>query len=139
IQERYGTKKIFFKNFMDARVDYVVLPLAKRLMPPKQAAQVSDEGYFITTLLHEMAHGLGPTFARTPKGTVDIRDAIGPIFYSLDAEAIGNLTKEVIVIDATSDRQHAENWRDRYRTRTAILLTVLKTVSDLPVHLNATF
>ena len=29
IHDTKGTKKIFFKNFMDARVNYVVLPLAK--------------------------------------------------------------------------------------------------------------
>ena len=28
IHQEKGTKKIFFKNFMDARVNYVILPLA---------------------------------------------------------------------------------------------------------------
>src|SRR5689334_12982026 len=31
IHEEKGTKKIFFKNFMDARVEYIVLPIAQRL------------------------------------------------------------------------------------------------------------
>ena len=39
IHEEKGTKKIFFKNFMDARVNYVILPLAKRMMRADQAAQ----------------------------------------------------------------------------------------------------
>ena len=29
VHEQKGSKKIFFKNFMDARVNYVVLPLAR--------------------------------------------------------------------------------------------------------------
>ena len=29
IHQQKGTKKIFFKNFMDARVNYVILPVAK--------------------------------------------------------------------------------------------------------------
>src|SRR3984885_6313522 len=33
VHDTKGTKKIFFKNFMDARVNNVVLPLAKYLMP----------------------------------------------------------------------------------------------------------
>ena len=33
IHQEKGTKKIFFKNFMDARVNYVILPIAQRLMP----------------------------------------------------------------------------------------------------------
>ena len=34
IHQEKGTKKLFFKNFMDARVNYVILPIAKVLMPP---------------------------------------------------------------------------------------------------------
>ena len=60
VHEQKGSKKIFFKNFMDARVNYVILPLAKALMEPAQAAKVSGEGYLLTTIMHEMAHGLGP-------------------------------------------------------------------------------
>jgi hypothetical protein len=92
VHEQKGSKKIFFKNFMDARVKYVVLPLAKRLMPVQQAAQVSDEAYFLTTLLHEMAHGLGPSFSRTPTGKTDIREALGPVFSPLEeakADVVG--------------------------------------------------
>src|ERR1019366_5672304 len=54
-----GTKKIFFKNFMDARVNYIVAPTAKLVMDPQQATKVTGEGYLATTLMHEIAHGLG--------------------------------------------------------------------------------
>ena len=83
VHEQKGSKKIFFKNFMDARVDYIILPLARKLMEPEQAAKVSGEGYLLGTIMHEICHGLGPAFARTslrdkPAGKVDIREAIGP-------------------------------------------------------------
>ena len=65
VHEQKGSKKIFFKNFMDARVNYVILPLLKFLMPPEQAAKASGEGYLLGTIMHEIAHGLGPAFART--------------------------------------------------------------------------
>ena len=32
IHQEKGTKKIFFKNFMDARVYYVVIPIGKQVM-----------------------------------------------------------------------------------------------------------
>src|SRR5262252_1732451 len=44
IHQEKGTKKIFFKNFMDARVNEVILPLAQRVMDPPQAKQASAEG-----------------------------------------------------------------------------------------------
>jgi len=54
IHQAKGSKKLFFKNFMDARVNYVVLPLAKYLMPEAQAAKASGEGYLAATVLHEI-------------------------------------------------------------------------------------
>ena len=91
IQEK-GTKKIFFKNFMDARVNEIILPVAKRLMRPEQAAQASGEGYLSTTMMHEISHGLGPIFARTPSGRLSINEAIGPSYSALEeakADVVG--------------------------------------------------
>jgi hypothetical protein len=48
IHQEKGTKKIFFKNFMDARVNFVVLPIGKQLMREDQAALASMEGYLPT-------------------------------------------------------------------------------------------
>jgi hypothetical protein len=92
VHEQKGSKKIFFKNFMDARVNYIIVPVAKFMMRPEQAAKVSGEGYLLGTIMHEMAHGLGPAFARTANGKVSIREAIGPMFSGLEeakADAVG--------------------------------------------------
>ena len=93
VHELKGSKKLFFKNFMDARVNYVILPLAKYMMPADQVEQVSGEGYLLGTILHEICHGLGPAFAHTPNGQkVDIREAIGPIYGGLEeakADVVG--------------------------------------------------
>ncbi|MFB3916920.1 MAG: Zn-dependent hydrolase [Terriglobales bacterium] len=92
IQQEKGSKRIFFKNFMDARVTYVVQPMAKRMMKPDQAALVSGEGYLVTTIMHEISHGLGPNFARVNGKQVDIREALGPIYSSVEeakADAVG--------------------------------------------------
>jgi hypothetical protein len=84
VHEKKGSKKIFFKNFMDARVNYVILPVAKLLMDPRQAAKATGEGYMAATLMHEICHGLGPDFARVNDQRVAINEAIGPIFGALE-------------------------------------------------------
>jgi len=92
IHEQKGTKKIFFKNYMDARVNYVILPLAKRMMDSDQAAQASAEGYMATTVMHEICHGLGPAYSRTPSGKKDIREALADVFPGLEeakADVVG--------------------------------------------------
>lgn len=92
IHEQKGSKKIFFKNFMDARVNFIILPLAKRLMRPDQAVKATGDGYLAGTLLHEISHGLGPAFARQNGKQVDIRVAIGPAYSGLEeakADVVG--------------------------------------------------
>jgi hypothetical protein len=92
IHDAKGTKKIFFKNFMDARVNNVILPLAKYLMPESQAAQASGEGYLAGTVLHEISHGLGPAYSRVNGKQVPITEAIGPVYSPLEeakADVVG--------------------------------------------------
>jgi hypothetical protein len=84
IHEQKGSKKIFFNNFMDARVNYVILPIAKRLLREDEAALASADGYLASTMMHEISHGLGPAFARTAGGRRDVREAIGPTYSALE-------------------------------------------------------
>lgn len=91
IHEKVGSKKIFFKNYMDARVEYVILPIARRLMVEGQASKASADGYLTSVLMHEIAHGIGPAFARRSGGQISIREAIGPAFSGLE-EAKADVT-----------------------------------------------
>jgi hypothetical protein len=220
VHEQKGSKKIFFKNFMDARVDYVIVPVAKHVMRPEQAAKVTGEGYLSGTILHEMAHGLGPAFARTSAGKVTIRESIGPIYSGLEeakADAVGmfglkwlvdhdvlpknkleeyyasyvgglfrtmrfgvgeahgqaemmefnylsergavkretsgryvvdyqripnavaDLAKELLEIEATGDRARAENWFKKYGEMPPALKVSLKAAAQVPVDVEPVF
>ncbi len=92
IHEEKGSKKIFWMNFMDARVNYIILPLAQRTMRADQAAMASGEGYLADTIMHEISHGLGPAFAHTAQGKVQINEAIGSSYSALEeskADVVG--------------------------------------------------
>jgi hypothetical protein len=92
IHEEKGSKKMFWKNFMDARVNYIILPLAQRTMRSDQAAMASGEGYLADTIMHEISHGLGPAFAHTAQGKVQINEAIGSSYSALEeskADVVG--------------------------------------------------
>ncbi|HXX19217.1 MAG TPA: hypothetical protein VEJ46_07425 [Candidatus Acidoferrum sp.] len=91
IHEQKGSKKIFWKNFLDARVNFIILPIAQRLMPEDQAKRVTGEGLLDFIILHEISHGLGPAYARTAAGKTDIREAIGPQYSALE-EAKADIT-----------------------------------------------
>jgi hypothetical protein len=117
IHQAKGTKKLFWKNFMDARVNTVILPLAKYLMPEKQAAQASGEGYLAGTVLHEICHGLGPTYARVGGKNVDIRESIGPAFSGLEeakADVVGMFGLQWLMDQGALPKARAEEFYASY-------------------------
>jgi hypothetical protein len=113
IHEQKGTKKIFFKNFMDARVNEVILPLAARVMDPAQAKRASAEGYLATTVMHEICHGLGPAFARVKGKNVSIREAIGRSFSGLEeakADVVGMYALQWLVDKGVLPKDRLEEY-----------------------------
>ena len=117
IHQEKGSKKIFFKNFMDARVSYVVLPIARKLMDPAQAAKASAEGYLGATLMHEISHELGPDFARRSGKQMDIREAIGPAYSGLEeakADVVGMFGLKWLVDHDAMPKQRLEEYYASY-------------------------
>ena len=91
IHAEKGSKKIFFKNFMDARVNAVILPIAAKMLTAEQVKDVTADGYLTSTILHEISHGLGPAYAHIDGRQVDIREAIGGSYSGLE-EAKADVT-----------------------------------------------
>jgi len=84
IHQEKGSKKIFWKNFLDARVNFIILPLAERLLPADQAKMVTSEGTLDFVILHEISHGLGPTYVHGSNNKLHIGEAIGPQYSALE-------------------------------------------------------
>jgi hypothetical protein len=117
IHKEKGTKKIFFKNYMDARVSEVILPLAAKVMDPAQAKQASAEGYLASTVLHEICHGLGPAFARRNGRQVDIRESIGGTYSGLEeakADVVGMFALKWLIDRGVLKKERLEEYYASY-------------------------
>ena len=117
IHKEKGTKKIFFKNFMDARVREIILPLAARVMDAAQAKQASGEGYLAATIMHEICHGLGPAFARADGRQVNIREAMGGTYSGLEeakADAVGMFALKWLVDRGVLPKERLEEYYASY-------------------------
>ena len=117
IHKEKGTKKIFFKNFMDARVHEVILPLAAKVMDPAQARQASAEGYLASTVMHEICHGLGPAFARRGGRQTDIREAMAGSFSGLEeskADVVGMFALKWLVDKGALKKERLEEYYASY-------------------------
>jgi hypothetical protein len=117
IHEQKGTKKIFFKNYMDARVNYVILPLAKGIMDPAQAAQATADGYMASTVMHEICHGLGPAYSRTASGKKDIREALADIYPGLEeakADVVGMFALKFLMDKGVLPKEREQEYYASY-------------------------
>ncbi len=113
VHEKKGSKRIFFKNYMDARVNEVIIPVSRVLLREDQAAKVTGEGYLVGVLMHEISHGLGPAFARQGGKKRDIREAIGPAFSGLEeakADAGGLFGLDWLIRHGALPKERAEEY-----------------------------
>jgi hypothetical protein len=117
LHEGKGSKKIFFKDFGDARVNYVILPLAQKLMTPAQAAKVSADGYLAGSLMHEIAHDLGPAFAHREGRQIAITEALGATYSGLEeakADAVGMFGMKWLVDHRAMTQERLEEGNASY-------------------------
>jgi hypothetical protein len=60
VVQQKGSKRVMLKNVQQAKFRTVLIPIASRMIPERERADVSFEQFFTHTLAHELMHGLGP-------------------------------------------------------------------------------
>ncbi len=83
VQLKKGTKKIFWKNMMDARVNKVILPIGRELIASDQIQYVTAAGVFNDVLMHELCHALGPVYVYG-KDSLAINKALNEHYTTLE-------------------------------------------------------
>ena len=112
VHAKKGTKKTFWKNMFEARFNAIIKPVSNRLIEESQLQYLSDEGFFMFVLMHEICHAIGPRVVKVgPKKGMAANAAIGPNYSPLEeakADVVGlyslaYLMKEGVV-DSTQAR-----------------------------------
>jgi len=60
VREAKGTKNVILKNVIETKFQYILLPLATKIIHPKQLPLVNATYFFRHILFHELSHALGP-------------------------------------------------------------------------------
>ena len=84
VHEKKGSKKIFWKNVFEARVDKVILPISRELMEPSQAKLVTARGVFEDVLMHELSHALGPRYVRGTDEKIPVNQQLGDLYSAIE-------------------------------------------------------
>ena len=70
VQLAKGTRRLQLKNAMRAKFDKIMIPIVRALIDEDQHQYVVFDAFFVNTMFHEVAHGLGVKNTVTGKGTV---------------------------------------------------------------------
>jgi hypothetical protein len=79
-----GTKKVFWKNMMNARVGKVIEPVGRALLASDQVQYVTMEGAFNLTLMHELCHALGPKYVFGSEDKVSVNQSLKELYPALE-------------------------------------------------------
>ncbi len=85
VVEQKGSKKIMLRNVSQAKFDKILMPIASALLTQDLVSQVSFQPWFTNVVMHELAHGLGPTTVTTPAGeTMQVNRALRDTYSALE-------------------------------------------------------
>ncbi len=60
VREAKGSKKVMLKSLHEAKFEKQLIPIAKIIMVEQELPNITFDGFFNHTLMHEMSHGIGP-------------------------------------------------------------------------------
>ena len=71
-----GTKKVFWKNMMNARVGKVIEPVGRVLLASDQVQYITMQASFNLVLMHELCHALGPKYVYGTNDKVSVSQGL---------------------------------------------------------------
>ncbi|MGH7544475.1 MAG: dipeptidyl-peptidase 3 family protein [Gemmatimonadota bacterium] len=100
ISDEHGTKKVMLRNVIEAKFEKILVPIAERVLEPSLVAGIEPRPFFISIVMHELAHGLGPRVVHGTDTPVSV--ALGASYSPIEeakADVVGYLSLEELADD----------------------------------------
>lgn len=81
VQVAKGSRRLYFKNVMNAKFNKILLPFANKIIAKDQRIHITNYAFFYNIIFHEVSHGLGIKHTITNKLAVhtSLKDIDSPI------------------------------------------------------------
>lgn len=79
-----GTKKIFWKNMLAARVENIIIPVGRQLIASNQVEYMNPDAFLYGVMMHEMCHALGPTFVHGTGDRKSVNQALNELYSPIE-------------------------------------------------------
>jgi hypothetical protein len=116
VREAKGSKKVMLKNISRAKYEKILVPIANVVLDPALMDHIDFDSFFNQSLMHELAHGLGPGNITLPDGTRTTVNLVLKTLYSpleeCKADVMGlynnqYLLKQGVITEEQLHRQYA--------------------------------
>ena len=118
VHAKKGTKKTFWKNMFEARFNAIIKPVSMRLIEESQLEYLSDDGFFMFVLMHEICHAIGPRTVKVgPNKGMAANAAIGPNYSPLEeakADVVGLYSLAYLMREGVVDPANAKQYYVSY-------------------------
>ena len=98
----------------EARFNAIIKPVSMRLIDDSQLQYLSDDGFFMFVLMHEICHAIGPRTVKVgPKKGMAANAAIGPNYSPLEeakADVVGLYSLAYLMKEGVVDPNGARNY-----------------------------
>ncbi|MCF8413924.1 MAG: peptidase [Melioribacteraceae bacterium] len=84
VRKAKGSKKVMLKNIHEAKFEKLMKPIAEIVMDESQLSNVTFEGFFNHTLMHEMSHGVGPGFISKNGAKTEVKKELKETYSTME-------------------------------------------------------
>jgi hypothetical protein len=112
VREAKGSKKVMLKNISRAKYDKILIPIANIVLDPALMEHIDFESFFNQSLMHELAHGLGPGTITLANGTkTTVNQALKTLFSPIEeckADVMGLYNNQYLLKENVITREQIE-------------------------------
>ena len=84
VRKAKGSKKVMLKNIHEAKFDKLLKPIAELVMDNEQLKNVTFDGFFNHTLMHEISHGVGPGFIKKNGTDTEVKKELKETYSTIE-------------------------------------------------------
>jgi len=91
VVQQKGSKRVMLRNIQEAKFQTVLVPIARRVLPPGADKDVNFDMFFTHTVAHELMHGLGPQQIKVQGRETSARQELKELYAAIE-EAKADVT-----------------------------------------------
>ena len=100
VRKAKGSKKVMLKNIHEAKFEKLLEPIAEVVLAEDQLENVTFDGFFNHTLMHEMSHGVGPGFITIDGRKTEVKKELKETYSTMEeakADILGILNNILMI------------------------------------------